>query len=273
MKSTLAGDAELFLGTSSWTAEGWVGSFYPDNCKPQEFLSFYASRFNAVEIDSTFYRIPAAQTVKHWKERTPEGFTFAAKVPQAITHEKVLVDAEDDLKAFLKVMDLLGEKLGPLLFQFPYFNREKFRSVGFFIERLQPFLARLPHDYQWAVEVRNRNWLSEKFYSVLRKHKVALALVDHPWMPRPKELFETGDPVTADFTFIRWLGDRKGIEEQTKVWSRTLIDRTEELREWVKVIRQLRQRGLRIFAFANNHYAGFAPATVDLFRELWEASG
>src|SRR5581483_10655972 len=100
-------------------------------------------------------------------------------------------DAEDDLKAFLKVMDLLGEKLGPLLFQFPYFNREKFRSVGFFIERLQPFLARLPHDYQWAVEVRNRNWLSEKFYSVLRKHKVALALVDHPWMPRPKELFET----------------------------------------------------------------------------------
>ncbi len=97
---------------------------------------------------------------------------------------------------------------------------------------------------------------------------MAIVLVDHVWMPRPRELFETGDPVTADFTYIRWLGDRKEIEEQTKVWDKTIIDRTEELREWVRVMRQLQQRGLRIFAFMNNHYAGFAPATVDLFREL-----
>jgi hypothetical protein len=168
------------------TGDGWVGSFYPDNAKPQDFLPLYAEHFNTVEIDSTFYRMPTAQTVKQWRERTPEGFVFAAKIPQTITHEKVLIDVQADLKAFLKVMDILGDRLGPLLFQFPYFNKNKFRSVGFFLERLAPFLASLPKGYQWVVEVRNKNWLSEKLYSVLRKHGVGLALVDQAWMPRPK---------------------------------------------------------------------------------------
>ena len=154
--------AQIRLGTSSWTGEGWVGSFYPAASQPQDFLALYARRFDTVEIDSTFYRIPAARTVEQWRERTPADFTFAAKVPQTITHEKMLVDAEQDLAAFLRVMDLLGDKLGPLLLQFPYFNRQKFRSLDFFLERLEPFLARLPKDHRWVVEVRNRNWLSEK---------------------------------------------------------------------------------------------------------------
>src|SRR5437867_1631867 len=159
-------EAELHLGTSSWTADGWVGSFYPTDSKPADFLEYYADQFNSVEIDSTFYRIPAAKTVEQWRDRTPTGFIFAAKVPQIITHERVLVDANSDLKAFLKVMDLMGEKLGPLLFQFPYFNKQKFRGLGFFLERLDPWLEKLPAGYQWAVEVRNKGWLSEKLYSV-----------------------------------------------------------------------------------------------------------
>jgi hypothetical protein len=78
---------------------------------------------------------------------------------------------------------------------------------------------------------RNKNWLSEELYSVLRKHGVELALVDHAWMPRPRKLFETGDPVTAGFNYIRWLGDRKAIEEITKVWNKLVIDRTAEMTE------------------------------------------
>ena len=179
--------ADLLLGTSSWTADGRVGSSYPANAQPRDLLSIYAQRFRTVEVDSTFYRIPSAQMVRGWKEHTPDDFIFAAKVPRSITHEKVLVDADDDLANFLKVMDLLGDKLGPLLFQFPYFNKQKFRGVGFFLDRLLPFLAKLPKGYQWVVEVRNRQWLSEKLYAPLRKHGVALALVDQAWMPRPKE--------------------------------------------------------------------------------------
>ncbi len=246
-----------------------MGSFYPATSKPKDFLPLYARRFDTVEIDSTFYRIPAARTVEQWRERTPPGFTFAAKVPQSITHEKMLVDVEQDMAAFLRVMDLLGDKLGPLMLQFPYFNRQKFRSLDFFLERLEPFLERLSKDYRWVVEVRNRNWLSEKLYAALRRHGVALALVDHAWMPRPAEVFETADPLTANFAFVRWIGDRKGIEEQTKVWDRTIIDRSGDLREWVKILTGVARRVDIMFAYANNHYGGFAPDTIELFRSLW----
>ena len=261
--------APIRLGTSSWTGEGWRGSFYPAGSKPHDLLPLYSERFDTVEVDSTFYRIPAASTVRRWRERTPAGFTFAAKVPQIITHEKMLVGAEEDLAAFLEVMDLLGDKLGPLLLQFPYFNKQKFPGLGFFLERLECFLAQLPKGYRWVVEVRNRSWLCEKLYALLRKYGVALALVDHAWMPRPAEWFEAGDPVTANFVFMRWIGDRRGIEERTTVWNCTLMDRTEELGDWVKVLSKAGQGVDVMYAYANNHYGGYAPDTVELFRRLW----
>jgi uncharacterized protein YecE (DUF72 family) len=92
-------------------------------------------------------------------------------------------------------------------------------------------------------------------------------------MPRPAELFEKYDPVTADFTYIRWLGDRKGIEKITKVWDKTIIDRTSDLQEWVKYCQKIQKRGVTTYAYANNHYAGHGPATVDQFRELCRTNG
>jgi uncharacterized protein YecE (DUF72 family) len=262
------GEGRVRLGTSSWTGDGWVGSFYPANAKAQNFLPIYAQSFDTVEIDSTFYRMPSAKTVEQWRERTPKGFIFSAKLPSVITHDKMLLDAEADLTAFVKVMDLLGDKLGPLLIQSPYYNRQKFRSLGFFLERLEPFLKQLPKDHQWVVEVRNRNWLSEKLYSVLRKRGVALALVDHAWMPRPRELFETGDPVTADFTYIRWLGDPKAIEEITTVWNKLVIDRTAEIQEWMPAMQKLLKRSRIVYAYFNNHYSGAAYESARLFSGM-----
>jgi uncharacterized protein YecE (DUF72 family) len=90
--------AEIRLGTSSFTAAGWEGSFYPKGIKSADRLSFYAERFDTVEIDSTFYACPSPRTVKGWKSRTPDGFIFSVKVPQIITHEKVLVDCDTELK-------------------------------------------------------------------------------------------------------------------------------------------------------------------------------
>jgi len=261
--------ATLRLGTSAFTAAGWPGSFYPENLKPADHLSYYAQHFDTVEVDSTYYRIPSLATTRGWYQKTPKGFLFAAKVTQTITHENVLVNCEDELMQFLTAMDALGEKLGPLLLQFPYFNRQAFASVDAFLERLVPFLAKLPKGYRFAVEVRNKNWLVPKLVDALRKHSVALALIDHPWMPRPKEILAKFDPVTADFAYIRWLGDRKGIEEQTETWDKTIVDRHRELLEWVEVCRKFSQRSMDIFAFANNHYAGHAPATIRQFWELW----
>jgi len=103
--------AEMRIGTSAFTARGWDGSFYPRGMKPADYLSFYATKFNTVELDNTFYRTPALSTVKGWYAKTPPGFLFAAKVPQAVTHERVLVDCDEEFSAFLRTMDALGEKL------------------------------------------------------------------------------------------------------------------------------------------------------------------
>jgi uncharacterized protein YecE (DUF72 family) len=261
--------SSLYLGTSSWTAAGWETAFYPPKTKQADFLPFYAGRFNSVEIDSTFYRIPTAKTVQQWRERTPEGFVFAAKILQSITHEKCLVGADGDLNEFVGVMDLLGPKLGPLLVQLPYFNKQKFDGLDSFLRVLEPFLRSLPKDHKWALEIRNKQWLGEKFFSVLRNYGVAFTLIDQAWMPRPREVFQCGDPITAGFTYVRWLGDRKGIEQRTLVWDRTIIDRTAELREWVRFLKPIWCRGVIVYVYANNHFAGFAPETVRLFNEIW----
>jgi uncharacterized protein YecE (DUF72 family) len=168
-------------------------------------------------------------------------------------------------------MDLLGEKLGPLLFQFGYFNKGAFGNLGEFLTRLEPLPKRLPSGYRFALEVRNSAWVDARLAEVLRSRNVALALVDQVWMPRPAEVFEKLDHVTADFAYIRWLGDRKGIGRPTKTWDKTILDRSAELGEWVEVCNKIAGRGVPIFACANNHYAGNGPATARQFEALRKA--
>jgi uncharacterized protein YecE (DUF72 family) len=260
----------LRLGTSSWSSEDWVGVFYPPGTPPADFLCEYAKHFDTVEVDSTFYRTPSPSMVKNWRARTPPGFLFAAKVRRSITHDKVMEDCDAELKEFLRVMDLLGDKLGPLLFQFPYFNKQAFARGEDFMVRLEAFLKRLPSGYSYALEIRNKGWLNELLLDLLRNRQVALALIDHPWMPPIPQLAAKQDVVTAGFTYIRWLGDRKGIEERTKHWDRIIIDRQREMEMWIPAIRQLLKRGIRILGYFNNHYAGFAPGSLRLFHEVWE---
>jgi uncharacterized protein YecE (DUF72 family) len=124
--------AYLRLGTSSFTADGWEKTFYPKGMQARDYLSYYATQFDTLEIDATFYRIPAESTVKGWNAKTPANFLFALKAPQEITHERVLVDTEPILQEFLRVTDHLGEKRGPILFQFQYFNN---RIIHFTKER------------------------------------------------------------------------------------------------------------------------------------------
>jgi uncharacterized protein YecE (DUF72 family) len=262
---------EILLGTSAFTADGWAGSFYPAGTRPADYLSYYATRFRTVELDSTFYRTPLGAMVRGWYAKTPADFIFAAKAPRTITHEKVLVDCDADWRHFLATMENLREKLGPILFQFGYFNQSAFRNAEEFVARLEPFLKKLPKDRRFAVEIRNKKWLDARFVDLLREHNVALALIDQSWMPRPWEMAATFDPITSDFTYVRWLGDRKGIESVTKTWDETVVNRRADLGHWADLLRQFveKRKGLKVFAYANNHYAGHGPHTVKLFRELW----
>jgi uncharacterized protein YecE (DUF72 family) len=240
---------------------------------PREYLSYYATQFDSVEVDSTFYRCPAASTVRGRYEKTPAGFLFSAKVPQSITHEKCLRDCHAEISEFISTMELLKEKLGPLLLQFGYFKEPTFRSVDEFLGRLAPFLDKLPRSHRYAVEIRNKYWLTPKFTEALRKRGVALALIEQSWMPTwmgdPTEWSRRKvDLLTADFTYIRWLGDRKGIEAITKCWNKTVVDRKADLQKWVEACVRIRRRGADIYAYANNHYAGHGPATLALFAKL-----
>jgi uncharacterized protein YecE (DUF72 family) len=261
----------ILLGTSAFTADGWQGSFYPPGMKSRDFLSYYATQFATVEVDSTFYGCPSARTVNNWSARTPEDFIFSVKIPQVVTHEKALVDCDSEFEEFVKTMDILGPKLGPIIFQFPLFDRWKFPKQDSFLAVLTPFLKKLPADHKFVVEIRNKNWLDARFAEVLREHNVALALTDRSFIPRPWEMKEKFDVITADFAYVRWLGDRKAIEEQTTTWDKTIIDRTSDLKNWVEVFKSLvsNTKVLKIFAYSNNHYAGHGPATAKLFWDLW----
>ncbi len=256
------------MGSCSFTAQGWEKSFYPIGLKKSAYLSAYAEHFNSVEVDATFYGVPTEKTVRRWYEQTPEHFVFACKVPQSITHEACLVDCDDQFQEFVDIMSGLGHKLGPMLFQFPYFNRKAPVRPEEFLERLRTFLPKLPEDLRFAVEIRNKDWVSPALLNLLRQHRVAFALIDHPWMPRPTELIRDSDIVTSDFVYVRLLGDRYAIEQLTKTWDKTVVDRSRELTEWSAVVDHLLAREMNVYTYVNNHFAGHAPETLRQFLEM-----
>jgi uncharacterized protein YecE (DUF72 family) len=265
-------DGLLRLGACSWTAKGWEKTFYQRAKRSTDFLGEYAERFSTVEIDASFYACPRVETVRNWRAVTPSGFIFSAKIPRIITHDKFLVDCEGELHQFLDTMEQLGEKLGPILFQFPYFAQAKGVSLGHFQERLRDFLPRLPRgQFQFALEVRNKAWVCGELLDTLRAHNIALALIDHPWMAGCEQLFRQDGLVTGPFVYIRWLGDRKGIEKITTVWDKSVVERTRDLARWVPPIKRLIDQQVRVYGYVNNHYSGHAPADLVHLAEALDA--
>ena len=170
-------------------------------------------------------------------------------------------------------MNGLKEKLGPLLLQFPHFNKYEFKTGSDFLVGLRIFFKKIPQESspKFVVEIRNRGWLEESFLDALREHNVALALTDTSFVPRPWELKKPLDLITSDFAYIRWLGNRKQIETMTTIWDKTIVDRTDDLTHWVKLCRDIvaQRKVKRLFLFGNNHYQGHGPDTVKAFWQLW----
>jgi uncharacterized protein YecE (DUF72 family) len=241
----------LLLGTQGFSFPDWVGPFYPAGTARNLYLEEYSQRFPIVEIDSTFYGVPRANTVQGWRERTPQNFQFAAKFPKLITHEKKLDRALGDAEAFVATMQALGDKLAVLILQFAYdFTPDN-------IDRLDDFLGDLPEGPRYAVEVRNRAWLTLNLGEMLSNHNAAMVLQDLHYMPKL-------DWITADFTVIRWLGRRKDIMK----FDRIQIDRTQELEVWAEHVRHFLEQGVDVYGFFNNHYAGHSPESVRKFAEM-----
>lgn len=270
----------FLFGTSSWSEKSWIGPFYPKGTRPQDMLAFYASEFATVEADTTYYRIPAREMVRGWRTKTPEGFVLSAKFPRSVVHggEGAKPDAASvldwkkvggDVERFLDAMSELREKCGPLIVQLPYFDRAAFSSLPEFLDRLGHFLENLPPGFRYGVEVRNKAWIGEDLLGMLRKHGIALVLVDLAYMPHPADLAQRLDLVTADFAYARLIGDRKAIEAKTETFDRIVVDQGERLGRWAELLADLLPRVRETYAYANNHYAGFGPETIrDLARRV-----
>lgn len=274
----------LHLGTSSFSSDDWLGGFYPVSARPADYLSHYAMRFHTVEIDATWHVVPSVKTFEAWERKVPASFIFSLKVPKSITHEKYLTGCEQEWCDFLKLCDVLGPKRGPLLFQFPYVSQTQepgeWESGADFRRRLQAFLPQLPEGCRCAIEVRNEKWVDEPLLDLLRSKNVALALVAYYTMPSGPELLRRLDPITADFAYIRFLGHHREMDlmvaeareegRRRGDWDSVLIDREEDTRPWVAAIQELLGRRRETFVYFNNHYAGFAPGSVELFLRLWQ---
>ncbi len=271
---------KIHYGTSSFSSKDWVGAFYPEGTAPKDFLAYYSTQFETVEVDATYYRIPSASTLDGWFAKTPDNFTFAAKFPRAIVHggegrepnPDIILQPDatyEERDKFLGVMARLRDKLGPLLIQFPYLPKRVFSGRKQFLDRLDKFLTDLPDDFRYAVEIRNRNWLKPDFAELCKRHNTALALVDQGWMPHGDEVAQMVTPVTTDFSYIRLLGDRKKIEEITKTWDKEVINNEDSLQRWARLIGELSDRfRAQIYVYANNHYAGHAPSTIRRLQNM-----
>jgi uncharacterized protein YecE (DUF72 family) len=249
------------VGTCGWSYKEWEGVFYPEDLPAREWLSFYAERFPVLEVDSTFYRSPSRKSVEGWRDRTPDGFRFSLKVPQVITHEKVLLDCAKELGTFLTAARVLGDKLLCCVLQFAYFNRKAFATPAAFLQRLDEFLAAWPRDVPVAVEVRNKTWMAPALGDCLRRHGAVWVLSDQVWMPPPLSLVKALDVVTGPFAYVRLLGDREAVDALTERLDHTVLDRTPEILADAEAIRLLSER-VPVVALVNNHFAGYAPATV-----------
>jgi uncharacterized protein YecE (DUF72 family) len=173
MTTTAVGEREITLlaGTSGYSYKAWAGHFYPEQLPAGEMLRYYAERLPTVEINNTFYRMPAVSMLEQWSQQVPDHFVFALKAPRRITHDKRLREAEPHVAEFLRRAAALGNKLGVLLFQLPPFLRKD-------LPRLQDFLEQLPPDGRVAFEFRHPSWQDDAVYAALRSRSVMLCVTD-----------------------------------------------------------------------------------------------
>lgn len=244
---------KIHTGCSGWSYEDWVGPFYPKGSKPKDFLRLYSSVLDAVEIDSSFYRIPNQFMVSQWKRNTPDGFLFCPKVPKKITHELKLQNVSNTLGFFYKTISGLGNKLGPMVFQMPpSFKYEK----G--LKDLENLLSKeIKKDFRHAIEFRHKSWFRDDVYKLLESYNIALC-----WSLN-QYLKETTTRLTSDFVYARMVGERDITD-----FSATQKDRRKETKEMADAINSVVGSIEDGFIFFNNHFAGFGPESVNEFRRL-----
>lgn len=218
------------IGTSGFSYKEWKPIFYPVELSDKRFLSYYATRFDAVEIDSTFYRMPTPKALDAWLEATPESFRFAIKASQRITHRERLAVPSESLQYLLDVLTRLAPRLGMVLYQLPPFFRQ---DLG----RLESFLGSLPEFPKSALEFRHVSWFQDETYGLLEKFGVALCINDN-------DDFECPRVLTAKHTYVRLRRDAYTPDERAV---------------WREQLRSFEREGIDVFAFIKHKDNPEAP--------------
>ena len=224
------------IGCSGWNYPHWRERVYPKGVPQRRWLEHYATLFDTVEVNNTFYRLPKRESVATWVEQTPPDFLFAVKASRFLTHMKRLTDMGRGVERFYERIEPLAAspKMGPVLWQLPETFRRDDERLAFALERLPPG--------RHCFEFRHPSWFSGDVYALLREHEVALVIGDHP--ERPFQAHE----LTADWTFVRFHYGSRGRNGNYS---------ERELETWTRRIAQWRRR-VDVLAYFNNDWEGYA---------------
>jgi len=219
-----------WIGTSGFQYTEWKGNFYPEDLPTAKMLPFYAERFSTTEINYTFHRIPAPKTIDNWKKLTPDGFRFALKAPQKITHWSKLRDCGDTMRYFHDVVSGLGAKLGPVLFQLPPNFKKDLFVLGDFVNGL-------PSGMRAAFEFRHESWFGDDVWEIFQSRNISLCIAE-------TEDFETPKVVTADYGYLRL---------RREDYAPADVER------WTEFAREHRARWSDVFVYFKHEEAGIGP--------------
>jgi len=236
---------KLYIGTSGWVYRHWRGIFYPEGLAQAKWLEFYNQHFTTVELNNSFYHLPSEKAFAAWRERSSEGFVYAVKVSRLITHLKKLRNVEEALENFLSRAQILGEKLGPLLYQLPPNMPRNDRVLEAFLQLLPPGLCHV-------FEFRHESWFDEEVFALLRQHQIGFCVYDMPE-------FTTPIVATANFAYIRFHGSGE-------LYGSCYSDA--ELEEWAKRIAELGQDLTSVYIYFNNDAEAFAVSNAKTLAGL-----
>jgi len=236
---------KLHIGTSGWNYKHWRGAFYPEDLPTKDWQAYYMERFHTVEVNNTFYNLPEKETFKKWRDESPAAFLYSVKASRYITHMKKLKDPEKPVANFMDNVGMLGDKLGPVLFQLP--PRWKL-NIG----RLEGFLEALPENGRFAFEFRDDTWWDPSVYERLRQHNAAFCIFD-------LEGRQTPIICTADFAYIRLHGPDGAY--QGKYNDNALSGWAAHIKDWI-------EKGLDVFCYFDNDENGYAAQNALRLKEM-----
>jgi uncharacterized protein YecE (DUF72 family) len=243
---------KAFIGTSGWAYKEWGEKFFPKEVPRRDHLRYLASRFNTVEINSTFYRLQPEHNYLKWDDETPPGFQFAIKVSRFITHRKEPIDITEPWRRLAEPTDLLGPKCGPFLFQFP----PSFRLNAVWLDWLDSVLPQIKKErpgLRIAMEFRHKEAFRDEALARLADHKVALVVAN-------SSRFPTGPHAGwADFAYFRFHGPRDLFASDYSA---------DELKPWAGRVQNELAAGKDIYAYFNNDFHAYAPGNAELLVDL-----